>query len=349
MHRRQGLKVAFLTRYDRIRASSRVRVYDYLPYLEQMGWQYRVLPFPKRLSLATKLGYVAKAIWLARWADVVVLQKLVLREQFVDLLKQANARLVFDFDDALWAPPDMLANDEQVQQHYEIQKERLHYLIRQARCVIAGSQYLADYARSFALSVHVLPSSVDLTRYPMKPIGDDSGTVVFGWIGSPENLMDFRPVHSALREAFSTLNGRAVLKIVSTRPLKLAEVPIQFEPWALNKDTEFLHSFDVGLMPLQNTERSRGRCAFKAIQYMAVGLPVLASPVGAATEVLVHGETGLLLGSDEEWKEAFLRLSRDTTLRRRMGAAGRARVETLFSVQVNAPKLAFILREVAQS
>jgi glycosyltransferase involved in cell wall biosynthesis len=344
----QSLKVAFLTRYDRTRASSRVRIYDYLPYLRQNGWQCRILPFPNHLSWRTRLSYASKALWLARWADVVVLQKLVVREQFVNLLAHTNPRLVFDFDDALWAPPDILAHEERVRHLYEVQTQRLHHVFQKAKAVVAGSGYLAQYVRRFTSTVHIVPSAVDLQRYPMKS-STQREQVIFGWIGSPENLGDIQSIQAVLRMAMRELNGRAALRIVSTCPLAWEGVLLEFEPWELDRDAEFLHGFDVGLMPLHDTERSRGRCGFKAVQYMAVGLPVVASPVGAAKEVVVHGETGLLAATEQEWLEALLRLSRDATLRRQLALAGRARVQALFSIQINGPKLASILYEVARS
>ncbi len=344
----KALKVAFLSRYDRMRASSRVRVYDYLSCLRLLGWDAQVLPFPRRLNLARKLAYVLKAIRLCRWAHVIVLQKLVLREQFVDLLARFNPRLAFDFDDALWVPPDALAHDERARHRHKVQAARLHYVLRKAKAVIAGSSYLAEYAGRFTSTVHVVPSSAALEKYPTKS-SLPRERVVLGWIGSPENFTDFQPVHRALRRALEELDGRAVLRIVSACPPVFDGVPLEFEPWELDRDAEFLQRFDVGLMPLRDSERSLGRCAFKAIQYMAAGLPVLASPVGAAKEVVVQGETGLLAGTEDEWVHGVLCLSHDAVLRRQMGLAARARVEALFSVQANGPRLADILYKVAFS
>lgn len=349
MRRRQSVKVVFLTRYDRSRASSRVRVYDYLPHLQRMGFQCQVLPFPPKLTSVTKMRYLFQALWFAGWADVVVFQKLVIRKVFVDLLRRVNPRIVFDFDDALWTPPDAFSHDPQVRALYQVQVRYLHHILTQARCVIAGNYYLARYAMQFASSVHVIPSSVDLERYPLKVTWSDEEKVVFGWIGSPENLVDFKSAQEGLRRFFLQFGAKAMLKIVSTSPLSLDGAPVQFERWELDRDVDFLHSFDVGLMPLNDTERSRGRCGFKAIQYMAVGLPVIASPIGAATEIVEHERTGFLASTAEEWEEALMRLASDKDLRMRLGRAGREKVERLFSIQGNAPKLATILREVASS
>ncbi len=345
MRRHQSLRVAFLSRYDRSRASSRVRVYDYLPLLQRIGWECRILPFPKHLSLVLKARYVLQSLWLARWADVVVLQKLLLRSEFVDGLKRVNAALVFDFDDALYAPPDLVADDEKVQARHRVREERLQYVFREVRCITTGSNELASYAKQFATSVYIMPSSVDTERYSLKEARGGSDMVVLGWIGSPENLVDFQPIRSALRKVFHKLDGEVALTIVSTHPLSLDGVHARFERWTSDREVEFLHGFDVGLMPLNDTRRSRGRCAYKAIQYMAVGLPVIASPVGAATEVVEHAKTGFLASAPEEWVAYMIELAKDKELRIRLGHAGRAKVERHYCIQSNARMLSGILEE----
>jgi len=341
----QKIKVLFLTRYDRLRGSSRVRVYDYLPHLSRMGFQCRVLPFPKRLTTVSKCHYIIQTFRLAYWADVVVLQKLLLRKRFIDMLRRINPRLIFDFDDALWVSPDIYSHDPKVQAWYKIRTERLHYILSLAKKVITGSHYLANYARQFARNVEVIPSSVDLERYSLKPVLNTK-RIVLGWIGSPENLGDLEVIFPVLRKI---AKEKIMIKIVSSRAPQITDIPIQFERWVVDRDIEYLHSFDIGLMPLNDTERNRGRCGFKAVQYMAVGLPVIASNVGAAGEVVVHQETGFIASSKEEWEKYLTLLISDKELRTRLGKAGRKRVETYFSIQANAPKWAEILQEVVYS
>lgn len=345
MHRDKVVKVAFLTAYDRSRASSRVRIYDYLPYLSRMGFGCKVLPFPKRLTAINKYSFLVRALWLAHWADVVVLQKMVLRESFVNVLRWTNPRLIFDFDDALWAPPDVYGDDPMVQARYRVRAARLDYILRHARKVVAGSEFLAAYARERAPNVEVIRSSVDPRQYPVKEHRNQV-PLVLGWIGSPENLADLEPILPVLRRV--TAKG-AVVEVVSSMPPDIDGLPIRFRQWEVDKDVEFLRSFDIGLMPLKDTERSRGRCGFKAVQYMAVGLPVVASNVGSAPEVVIHGKTGFLASSEEEWQEYLVSLMSDDVLRTSLGKEGRKRVECYFNLEVNAEKWADILREVAEA
>jgi glycosyltransferase involved in cell wall biosynthesis len=344
MHSHKGLKAAFLTRYDTRRGSSRFRVYSYIPHLEKLGWACRIIPFPDRVSMKTKTGFVHQAMSAAFWADVVVLQKLVLREGFFNLLKRANKNLVFDMDDAIYTPADSLADDPRAQGRYEIIRRRLHHTLGGVRSVIAGNAYLADYAGRFAGTVNVLPTSVDTADYTPQPVSQDKSPVVIGWIGSRENLFDFQPVKDALNRVLKKLGDRARLKIVSAETLALEDAEVIFEPWSLEKEKDALYSFDIGLMPLKDTERTRGRCAFKAILYMAAGIPVIASPVGAAVEVVEHEKSGILAAAPAEWTAWIERLVSDPKLRSSLGAAGRQRAEEKYSIRVNAGKLSGILK-----
>lgn len=343
------MKVAFLTRYDRTRGSSRVRVYDYLPYLEKMGLECRVLPFPKKLSVKAKVNYVGQAINLSHWADVVVLQKLVTGKLLLSMLTTLGKKIIFDFDDAIYTPPDRYSSNQQVQKQYQERKKRLDQILKRVDCVIVGSNYLADRAKTMQQQVYVLPSSIDIENLPAKLVEKPGNNVVLGWIGSPENLVDFQPIQNALIRVFSKLRERAILKIVSSKPLVIDGLSVLFEQWHLDRERECLHSFDVGLMPLQNTERSRGRCAFKAIQYMGAGLPAIASPVGTALDVVKHNKTGLIASTTDEWVEAISKLVENPELRYRLGQRGRQIVEQHYSIQVNSIKLAEIIQQVVEN
>ena len=345
----QKLKIAFLTRYDKSRGSSRFRVYSYIPHLERIGWQCRIIPFPAQISMKTKTGFLQKAMSAAFRADVVVLQKLVLREGLIALLKRVNKNIVFDFDDAIYTPADSLVDDPKARKRYKIIEKRLHHTLREVRSIIAGNGYLARYAAQFNSSVHVLPTSLDIDHYTIKETAPGKKPIVLGWIGSRENLLDFQPVKDAIKKTLKKTGDAAVLKIVSSQSLSLGETPVRFEPWSLEKEKEHLYSFDIGLMPLKDTERTRGRCAFKAILYMAAGLPVLASPVGAASEVVEHGKTGILAATPSEWVAGIERLVQDPQLRSDLGSAGHGIVKEKYSIQANATKLSDILKTAISS
>jgi len=350
MHSDAVSKVVFLTRYDNRRGSSRFRVYHYVPHLEKMGWQCRIIPFPPRISLKSRAGFLHQALTAAFQADVVVLQKLVLREGVVGLLKRANKNLVFDFDDAIYTPADSLIEDSNAQERYQVIRKRLRHTLGAVRTVIAGNDYLARYAgRIHDQRVHVLPTSVDMDLYTIKKTETEKKPIVLGWIGSQENRFDFQPVKETLTQILRRLRGEAILKIVSSEPLQIEDTEVSFEPWSLEKEKASLYSFDIGLMPLKDTERTRGRCAFKAILYMAAGLPVIASPVGAAVEVVEHEKSGILAETPADWAAWIERLVRDPGLRSRLGAGGHQRAKERYSIQVNAARLSGILKQTMSS
>jgi glycosyltransferase involved in cell wall biosynthesis len=341
-------KVAFLTRYTPQRASSRVRVYEYLAHLEQAGWQCRVLPFPEKLTFLSTVQYVLGVVRLSIWADVVVMQKLVLQPAFVRLVKRFAKHIIFDFDDAIYTPPDPQAHDEQTRSFYRVRKERLNYTLQSVRRVIVGSHYLAAYARQHQPCVDIIPSSIDIEQYTVKRERTEAFPITIGWIGSPENLADLKPIQQAMHKISERYHGTVVFKVVSSEPPTFDGTPIEFEQWSLEGEQKFLHSFDIGIMPLRDTERSRGRCAFKALQYMAIGLPVVASPVGTACEVVEHGITGFLADTPEAWEASLVQLIEDPHLRLRLGSAGRAKVQAQYSIQSNALLLEQSLRNTVE-
>jgi glycosyltransferase involved in cell wall biosynthesis len=216
---------------------------------------------------------------------------------------------------------------------------------RLARLVIAGNQALADTARRWARRVEVVPTPVDLGRYPERPpAGRRPRTLV--WIGLPENL-DYlealRPVLGRLASEVPDL----VLRVVCSRFPDWPEVEIEGVPWSEEGEAQALATAGVGLMPLVDNAWGRGKCAFKLLQYMAAGLPCVASPVGANRDVVEQGVSGFLAAGDDQWEAALRRLLDDPEVALRMGRAGRDRVRRDFDRRVVIPRLADLLEEAA--
>jgi glycosyltransferase involved in cell wall biosynthesis len=332
--------VALLPRYGPERASGRVRAYGLVPHLARAGVETRVLPFTDRTDLVGKARYAADALALASWADVVVLHKPPHPTWLIDALARVNPRAIVDLDDAVWAVP---AAGGDPARHRELGR-RLSHAIARAGFVTAGSEMLAAAVRRGfpRADVTVLPSSVDLDERDRTREHGPVDRPVVGWVGSPENLEDFAPALEALRD----LDDRVRVRIVSSRPLD-ALPAAEFERWSADRATEAPLGFDVGVMPLRDDQRSRGRCGFKAIEYMAAGLPVVASDVGATREVVVDGETGFVVDGTDGWLARLGELADDRALRARMGAAGRRRVAERFSVQANLRRLLEVLERRA--
>jgi glycosyltransferase involved in cell wall biosynthesis len=217
--------------------------------------------------------------------------------------------------------------------------------MRHARCVVAGNEYLADYARrAGAKRVAILPTVVDTDRYPAAT-RERRGPFTIGWIGSPFSSRYLELIAPALADVCS--QGRARVVLVGAPLAVLASVPREVLPWSEATEVNDIQAFDVGVMPVVDEPWARGKCGLKLIQYMACGLPVVASPVGVNREIVEPGVNGFLASTHEEWINALTTLRDQPTLAAELGRAGRRKVEEKYSLRAAAPALASILRQAA--
>lgn len=322
------MRVLFLTEGDVNNPSARVRVYHLVPGLAALGIEARILHPSSRAGPAGK----ARILRDARWADVVVLQRVLPPGSLVALLTRVNPALVFDFDDALYT--------------FSALRDRLAPMLGLATEVVAGSEELARYARSRARSVTVVPTVVEPTSYRPRAASPNGRPVHIGWIGTAGNLPFLEPIRSPLREVIGRGRGVDFRVICSSFP-RWPELAVTQVPWRIDGAEEDLAELDIGIAPLPDTPLTRGKCGLKAIQYMAAGLPVVATSLGALGEIVVDGETGFFAADEQDWIERLDRLVLDPELRRRLGAAGRRRAEERYSVSVAVPALAAVLERAA--
>lgn len=349
--------ILMLTRYGRLGASSRLRFLAYLPALRDIGFRVTEAPLldddylrrlydgerADRRRIAAAYARRAAALRSSRRYDLIWLEKEAL--PWLPFGAEAAAGLgrvpyVMDIDDAWferyaghrWAPVRALLGG------------KFATLARNARIVLAGNPYLADWARGAGCAdVRILPTVVDAARYPVLPFPAAAGSpAIVGWIGSPSTARYLGMVGGALARL-----GTAVrLRVVGASDLALP-VPATCVPWREESETEELGRIDVGIMPLPDSPWERGKCGYKLIQYMAAGRPVVASPVGVNTSLVQHGVNGFLAEGEDAWADALGRLAADPELRARMGAAGRRLVEKRYALPVTAPRLAAALRDGA--
>jgi glycosyltransferase involved in cell wall biosynthesis len=193
--------------------------------------------------------------------------------------------------------------------------------------------------------VEVIPTVIDLANYPLKDSGSASKVFTIGWIGSPSTARYLKAIAPALAELCK--GGRARVCLVGSGPIDLKDVPVEVIAWDEKTEVDEIRRFDVGIMPLPDEPWARGKCGFKLIQYMACGLPVVASPVGVNSEIVDDGVNGYLASTTDEWVSALEALMADAELRRQMGAAGRKRVEEKYCLAVTAPKFVELLKQCA--
>jgi glycosyltransferase involved in cell wall biosynthesis len=256
------------------------------------------------------------------------------------LLRGRGLRYVLDYDDATFHRYD---------RHRSVLVRRLLGrklvpLIRGARMAIPGNAYLAEYLLSQgARDVRILPSVVDLTRYPVVP-EPSADEFKVGWIGSPSTTPHLR----LAREGLERLARERPVRLVTigAGPMPRIDVPMEQHAWDADTEASLLGGIHVGIMPLPDAPFERGKCGYKLIQYMACGRPVIASPIGVNNEI-VTPDVGCLAEDAGQWHRALGRLAGDADRRRELGSAGRRRVEQAYSLQVTAPRLVALLQEAA--
>lgn len=352
------MRILALTRYERLGSSSRVRFYQYFPYLHSQGVQITSAPFfddeyVRRLYSNQTVGffYVLQA-YLKRMLQVVQSSRYDLlwieKELFPWLPAWAEQILalfgisyVVDYDDAVFHRYDM--------HHSKVVRmllgHKIDHVMRGAALVIVGNEYLAERARQAgARRVEYLPSVVDVPRY-----GESKGAAGspfrIGWIGSPVTA----PYLAHIQDALTLLSHDADIQVTligagNTTPFP--DIHTTMLPWDERLEHSIAELFDVGIMPLEEGPFERGKCGYKLIQYMAGGIPVIASPVGVNQQIVEPGINGYLATSTEEWVTALQTLIRDEQLRSRLGKAGRKKAEEMYNLHVTGPKLLQLLSSV---
>jgi glycosyltransferase involved in cell wall biosynthesis len=363
-----AIKVLALSPIPEEGAGCRFRIAQFIPYLHSVGIDVTLnsLFTPEFFRLVYKPGrYLRKAATFAALSvrrldslrgssrfDLI----LIYREMFpigpaiVERLLAARHRppVVFDFDDAI-----SLRSVSEANQMIAALKQpaKVSSIIRHSDQVIAGNEYLADYARRFNPAVTMIPTCVDTDRFvPAGPSRRDLAAprqLVVGWIGSPTTAFYIRGLANVLRRVRE--RHPFVLRVSGTgEPLTIPGVEVDNRTWSLQSEVELFNTCDIGVYPLLDDEWSKGKCGFKAIQFMACGVPVIAAAVGVNRTIVEDGTSGFLASTEDEWVEKLSRLLSDAALRQRFAAAGRRTVEEHYSLRVNAPTLAATFRGVVE-
>lgn len=325
--------------YDPAKPSFRYRIAPLLAALEARGWRCRVDVLAQR-QYGLRIWQRVAAM---RASSVVLLQKLRLEPWEMRWVARCNPATVFDVDDATW-----LSQPKRIGEAPAASASRQRAfagMCRGATLTMAGNRVLAEHAQAAGARVELVPTAVDAAAYPAADFDRRGGRTAV-WIGLPGNLQYLEPLRPAMAEIARRHPGFR-LRVVSSRFPAWTDVPLECVPWRPGIETETLTDADIGLMPLVDDAFTRGKCAFKLLQYMAAGLPCIASPVGANREVVVHGHTGLLADAPGQWLDAFDRLLGDRALREAMGRSGRERVQQAYDLRVVIPRAADLIESLA--
>jgi glycosyltransferase involved in cell wall biosynthesis len=258
-------------------------------------------------------------------------------------LLPSGVPIVSDYDDAVFhrydqhtiAPVRWLLGD------------KIDGVMAASALVLAGNDYLEARARrARARVVEIVPTVVDITSYSLRSRMPGETGLRIGWIGTPSTWSAYMEPLMPLLASVAASYGARLTAVGPGRDATQHPLLDQL-PWSEDTEVASIQAMDIGIMPLTDTPWSRGKCGYKLIQYMACGLPVVASPIGVNAEIVEHGVNGFLATTEAEWREALEILLRDPALRDRMGQQGRHKIERQYSLQVWGPRVAALLRDVA--
>jgi len=364
------MRTLFLTQTDARGASARLRVYQFLEPLARLGIKAEVWPLPlgsfysdsrivrgglHAIHLARRLLDIPRL----RAFDAVVIQRdLVahIHPWIERVMARVNPRIVLDVDDPIHLHPPARPPAWPFRLLWD--REKLARLVPLARQVVVANRFLRDEVARLGAEAMVIPTSIDTERWSPGGYREDESLAdrrfVIGWIGSPGTTGYLEGLAPALSQVAREVP--CVLRVVGAdaalrQKLSSSAPGLEVEtlPWTEESEVAAVRSFGVGVMPLSDDLWSRGKSATKLLQYMACGIPALASPVGANADIVKEGVNGLLAGSREAWVRGLLALARDRALGVRLAREGRATVVAEYDVRISAPRLATAIRRAGSS
>lgn len=357
------MKILFLVPYPVGEApSQRFRFEQYFTLLADNQINYTVKPFwsLRAWKILYKPGFaIEKFLWMAlgfllrcgHCFQAIYYNKIFIHRECAPvgppvfeflLSKVLRKKIIYDFDDAIWLPNT--SQENQLARWFKFHR-KVKSICRWSEKVSCGNAWLAEFARQFNNRVLVNPTTID-TQYQHNPQRlkkqEANARVILGWTGTHSTLpylLDLMPVLQSIAKKHAI-----VVRVISNKNPKLPLANFEFVPWQKESEFEDLFQFDIGLMPLTDSSWAKGKCGFKALQYMALEIPCVASPVGVNTEIVEHGRDGFLCANHEAWLEVLDQLISDRELRARIGKAGRQAVEARFSVSSNSASFLSLVR-----
>jgi len=308
--------------------------------LDDPCYRHRLLPFESNLR---ERGWEVTVSclsdnWIRRLpplrtirdADVVLLQRRLLRVSDVWLLRRMARRLIYDFDDAIFYHSSNSAKPS----HSRRREKRFAAIVQAADAIIAGNDFLAQTAGRFSdpAKAHRIPTCLESVAYSPAQHLECSNRLRLVWIGTASTAKNMQQAAVQLKAVVGAVPNAQMKLICDVFPDDLP-IPVIECLWSVAREAAELADADVGISWLPDHPWSQGKCGLKVLQYMAAGLPVVANSVGVHREMVVHGQTGFLVDTPQEWAEAVRILSKDADLRRAMGAEGRKRVSLHYSPQ----------------
>jgi glycosyltransferase involved in cell wall biosynthesis len=332
--------------------SQRFRFEQYLSFLQEIGYQITAKPFidQKTWELLYKPGlFFQKTIGMVKsFIKRFLLLFQVHKFDFIFMHREAmqfgppifefilckvlKKKVLYDFDDAIWLKNH---SDSNAMLSFTKWYSKVNSICGWVTAIQCGNQYLANYAKQFNTDVTIVPTSIDLVGKHNKMIQYEKDVVSIGWTGSHSTMhyLDFIvPIIEQLEKKYAIK-----FVVISDRDPNYDLNSLDYFKWDKATEIDDLAKIDIGIMPLKNNEWAEGKCAFKGLQYMALGIPTVMSPVGMNKDLIQHGENGFLVDSVEDWYDQLSRLIEDASLRKKIGLAGYQTVQNQYSVEALKP------------
>ena len=243
---------------------------------------------------------------------------------------RSKAKLIYDFDDSVWLMDTSNANKK-----WEWMKstKKTGEIISISNLVLAGNQFLFDYAKKFNQNVKIIPTTIDTTIFKRKQEYKNNEKICIGWSGSITTIKHFEEASAILKKIKAKYGDKVYFKVMGDDTYENKELNIKGIPWTSATEIDIISSFDIGIMPLPNDQWVKGKCGLKGLSYMSLEVPTIVSAVGVNTEIITDGVNGFLAVTEEDWINRISLLMESFELRKKLGMSGRKTVLESYSLE----------------
>ena len=260
--------------------------------------------------------------------------------------KVFRKKIIFDFDDAIWLKDVSAANRYL---SWLKNSEKTFKIISYSHIVIAGNHYLKNYALQYNSSVVLIPTTIDTAYHFIQAGKVDNKKIIIGWTGSVTTNRHFEMLLPVLKKIATKYQNKIEFRTISNKETEHYGLPVRFKKWEKENEIQDLSAFDIGIMPLPDDEWTKGKCGFKGLQYMALEIPTIMSPVGVNIEIIDDGINGFLASTEEEWVAKLSELIESKELREKIGKEGRKTIVKQYSVDANKQKYLDLFNQLLNS
>ena len=243
-------------------------------------------------------------------------------------LAKSGKPIIFDFDDSIWIS-DISEGNKNLS--WMKRSSKTDEIIALSKLVIVGNQYLADHAKLFNNNVEIIPTTID-TNYHKPTEKQAKETVCIGWTGSETTIRHFKLIIPVLKRIKEKYGDKVSFIQISNVTSECPEIGLETVVWNAQDEIAQLQRIDIGIMPLPDDAWAKGKCGFKGLQYMALEIPTIMSPVGVNTEIIDDGKNGFFATTDDEWFAVLCKLIDDADLRKNIGEEGRKTIVARYSI-----------------